>query len=136
MAIGVVANAAPVGVFPLALARKFTRKPAWLVRMNRYNSGEQQALPLVTTPRWAFEQEHGLTVAEAATLRAFHDDHQGRMIPFYMYVPSETSPRWTPDPTGAATQGRYTVRFDCPFEPSIGIGRLRVSIGLVLLEVA
>jgi hypothetical protein len=136
MAIGVVANAVPVGVLPQRLARKFTRVENWLTQANRYPSGEQQAKSLVATPRWAFELECGLTAEEAAELRTFYEDHGGGMIPFYLYVPEEATPRWTIDLTGASASGRYTVHFIGAWDQTVGIGTLRVGAAIRMMQLA
>lgn len=136
MAIGVVQNAVPQGVFPQALTRRFVRSSAWLVRQNRYVDGTQQADSLVLTAREAWELECGLTAAQATALRGFYVDHNGPLIPFYFYDVNETSPLYKIDPTGSSTAGRYTVRFDGPWDQQIGGGSLRVGAGMRLIQVA
>jgi hypothetical protein len=56
---------------------------------------------------------------------------KGPQEPFYVYDPWDTSPRFSYDPTGQATQGRYTVRFEGGWEQSAGIGLIEVSLELV-----
>lgn len=55
------------------------------------------------------------------------------MEPFYFYDPYEMNPKFSHDPTGADTAGRYVVRFNYDWNESIGIGRSDVQIELVEL---
>lgn len=72
-----------------------------------------------------------LKAADLAALKSFYEAHQG--IPFYFYSPSEATPG-TPvgsnyDPTGAATQGRYTVRFTTQdWKETVDIARANVDL--------
>jgi hypothetical protein len=66
-------------------------------------------------------------------LRDFYDARKGPEEPFYFYDPYETVPKFSYDPTGAATQGHYTVRFEGPWEQAVGLARADVEISLVEL---
>ena len=67
------------------------------------------------------------------TLRDFYDARSGPTEPFYFYDPYETNPKFSWDPTGIATTGRYTVRFDGEWSQTVGLGRSDVSIELIEL---
>jgi hypothetical protein len=74
-----------------------------------------------------------LAPAQLQALRDFYDARKGPTEPFYFYDQYETTPKFSWDPTGSVTQGRYTVRFDCEWSPSVELGRADVSIGLIEL---
>ena len=52
---------------------------------------------------------------------------------FYSYDPYETSPKFSYDPTGVATTGRHTVRFNSDWQQSSGPARSDVEIELLEL---
>lgn len=136
MPIGNVQNAVPEGVFPHALARRFIRSSAWLGRMNRYADGSQQGASLVETPRESWELECGLTAEQAEVLISFYRAHNGPLSAFYYYDLSETEPRYTTDPDGASTFGRYVCRFDGGLDQQMGIGSLRFGVGIRIIQLA
>lgn len=136
MAIGNVANAVPVGVFPHSLARRFSRRESMLTRQNRYVNGELQSGVLVATPRWEFVCEYALTAAQSVEFRDFYLDHNGILIPFHFYVLEETSPRWSTDATGASASGRYVMRFASALDISFGVGTLRAGASFSLIQLA
>jgi len=74
-----------------------------------------------------------LTPVQLAALRNFYDARKGPQEPFYFYDPWDAKPKFSYDPTGQATQGRYTVRFEGAWEQSAGIGLIEVSVELVEL---
>jgi hypothetical protein len=66
--------------------------------------------------------------ADYSTLYTFFRNHLAQ--PFYFYVPRETQPAFTPDPTGASPFGRYVVVWDGNWSDQFGVGRSEVSLGL------
>jgi hypothetical protein len=62
-------------------------------------------------------------------LRAFMLAHPADA--FYFYEPTETSPLYSYDPTGEATDGRYLVRFASDWSQSMGIRRGETGVDLV-----
>jgi hypothetical protein len=75
-----------------------------------------------------------LPAAALQALRDFYDACNGPTDAFYFYDPYETSPKFSHDPTGVATTGRYTVRFNSEWNQSCEPGR--ASVNLELIEVA
>jgi phage-related protein len=130
---GSVQNAAPATVLPQTLCRAFARQQAYPLIENEYRNGESQRSVLATNSRKRWRLAKRLTPEQVQTLRDFYDARGGATEPFYFYDPYETSPKFSWDPTGAATTGRYTVRFDSGWEQSAGPGRLDVQIELVEL---
>ncbi len=130
---GSVENAAPVTVLPQSLCRAFVHGREYALLDNEYRNGESQRGLLVATSRKRWRLGKRLTPDQLATLQAFYDARNGPQQPFYFYDPYDTSPKFSYDPTGVATQGRYTVRFDGYWEQSVGIGRADVEISLIEL---
>lgn len=108
---GSVANAAPATVLPDTLSRAFARAFGWPVNVNEYRLGESQRAYLAGTSRKSWRLAKRLSASDLDDLRDFFEDRGGSTEPFYFYDPWETSPKFTPDPTGVETTGRYTVRF-------------------------
>jgi len=130
---GSVSNAAPATVMPWNLCRLFAHERTYPVLENEYRNGESQRSPQATNSRKRWRLAHRVTPTALATLRDFYDDRGGPMEPFYFYDVWETDPLYTYDPTGAASDGRYTVCFDCAWEQTIGMGRSDVPIELIEL---
>jgi hypothetical protein len=130
---GSVQNAAPLTVMPASLSRSFAHERAYPVVESEYRNGESQRSVQATNSgkRWRLAKR--LTPFQLATLRDFYDARKGPTEPFYFYDPCETNPRFTSDPTGQPATGRYTVRFDCEWRQSCGIGRSDVEIQLIEL---
>jgi phage-related protein len=128
---GPVANAAPSEVLPHSLCRTFARSQEYAVLDNEYRNGESQRSALVATSRKRWRLAKRLTPDAIEELGDFYDARHGPQEPFYFYDPYETSPKFTPDPTGQAIPGRYTVRFEGSFDQSVGLGRADVEIQLV-----
>ena len=131
---GSVQNAAPVTVLPLSLCRSFAHERAYPFIENEYKNGESQRSVLAATnsrKQWRLAKR--LTTAALQTLRDFYDARKGRTEPFYFYDPYETVPKFSYDPAGVVTVGRYTVRFDSGWSQSVGLGRSDVQIELVEL---
>lgn len=131
---GSVAGAAPTAVLPRILATLFERSQEWTVDENVYRAGEVQRDVLVSTSRKRWSITRRLTVAQIDALRQFYLDRDGGNEEFYMYDPVETSPAMSDagyDPTGAATAGRYAVRFEGPWRETLMLGRNEGSLELV-----
>jgi hypothetical protein len=69
-----------------------------------------------------------LTPTALVALRNFFDARNGSTEPFYFYDPYDTNPKFSYDPTGVATVGRYIVRFNGDWQQSCGPGRSDVQI--------
>lgn len=134
MAIGSVANAAPATVLPWSLCSAFSRSEIYKVDENRYRDGTSQRLNQVTNSRKAWDNTRPLTVSKLATLEAFWIARRC-VEPFYFYDVSETT-AFAYDVTGASTTGRYTVRFEGPWEVNLRGGTLRGVVAIKLVEVA
>lgn len=135
MAIGVVDYAAAVGVLPWNLCRRFTRSQVYQVRENRYPDGQSQRDLLTETSRKAWQLTIPLAPDELTELRTFYEEHAGGHIPFTFYDVNETAPAWHYDDTGVAVSGKYTCRFDSPWDQNMGVGYLRATVDLRIVEV-
>ena len=130
---GSVSNAAPATVLPWSLCKAFSHSREWAVNVNEYRNGEAQRGYLVSTSRKRWTTQRRLAPAELETFRDFYDDRKGPQEPFYFYDPWDTSPKFSYDPTGAETIGRYVVRFDCAWSQTVGMGRVDTQIDLLEL---
>jgi len=130
---GSVQNAVPATVLPQSLSRAFAHERAYPMIENEYKNGESQRSVLATNSRKRWRLAKRLPATLLQTLRDFYDARHGATEAFYFYDPYETSPRFSSDPTGVATTGRYTVRFDGEWIQSSGPGRSDVSIELIEL---
>jgi len=130
---GNVQNAVPATVLPLSLCRSFVHERAYPLIENEYKNGESQRSVLATNSRKRWRLAKRLTAAALQTLRAFYDARNGSTEAFYFYDPFETSPKFSYDPTGQATTGRYTVRFNGDWQQASGPGRSDVQIELLEL---
>ena len=130
---GSVSNAAPATVLPWSLCKAFSHSREWAVNVNGYRNGEAQRGYLVSTSRKRWSMQRRLTPAQLETLRDFYNDRGGPHETFYFYDPWDTSPKFSYDPTGVETIGRYVVRFDCPWSQVIGMGRADAQIDLIEL---
>jgi hypothetical protein len=128
---GSVSLAAPVMVLPASLSRAFVHAREYPVLVNEYQNGESQRGRLADTSRKRWRLAKQLTPAHLAALRDFYDARNGPQEAFYFYDPYETSPPFSHDPTGAATQGRYTVRFEGAWSQNSGPARSECEIELV-----
>ena len=133
MSVGVVAAAAPQGVFPWHLAASFTPDENWDILVNSYVDGECQKRALVADSRKAFTLAENLSAAQLIELREFWATHE-TMVPFYFYDVTETV-NFAYDASGVSTVGRYIMRFDMPFQTTFVLGR-RGQVSLRLIEVA
>lgn len=130
---GSVANADPSTVMPATLCRAFTRLREYPVIENTYKGGESQRDRLADTSRAGWKLTKRLTPTALGTLRTFFEARHGAQEAFYFYDPNETSPRYTSDPTGFETVGRYTVRFEGAWQQAATPGRLDVALTLIEL---
>lgn len=122
-------------VLPLSLCRAFAHSREWAVDLNEYQNGEMQVRARPAASRKAWKQSKSLTSAELSTLRTFFFDRKGATEAFYVYDGTERTPKWSWDPTGASTVGRYTVRFAGDrFQQTVTNGRH--SVDIEFLEVA
>jgi len=130
---GSVENAAPSTVLPWSLSRAVVRSQEYPVLDNEYRNGESQRSVQVSNSRKRWRLAKRLAPAQLQVLRDFYEARRGPAEPFYFYDPWDTNPRFSYDPTGQATQGRYTVRFEGGWEQSAGIGLIEVTLELVEL---
>ena len=129
---GSVQNAAPVTVLPQSLCRAFAHERAYPFIENEYKNGESQRSVLATTnsrKQWRLAKR--LAPTALLTLRNFFDARKGATEPFYFYDPYETVPKFSYDPAGVVTVGRYTVIFRGDWQQSCGPGRSDVQIELM-----
>jgi hypothetical protein len=126
-----VAAAAPVFVLPYSLASAFQQVRTYAVDQNRYPDGSVQSrvIPDSSRKRWVIGRK--CTADELGDLRQFYIDRKGGAEEFYTYDPYETSPQFSYDETGVATQGRYAVRFDGNFQQSLGMGTHPAQFSLI-----
>ena len=85
------------------------------------------------TSRKRWRTVRRLTPTLLQAFRDFYDLRRGPQEPFYFYDPWDTTPKFSHDPTGVASVGRYTVRFEGYWEQMVGMGRADVEISLVEL---
>ena len=130
---GSIQNVAPSAVLPQSLCRAFAHERSYPVIENEYRNGESQRSVQATTSRKRWRLAERLSPGALAALRDFYDARKGATEPFYFYDAYETSPKFSHDPTGQATAGRYAVRFDSEWSQSVGLGRADVSIELIEL---
>jgi len=130
---GSVQNAAPLTVLPASLSQAFTHEREYPVLDNEYRNGESQRSVQAANSRKRWKLAKRLTPTQLAALRDFYDARKGPTEPFYFYDPWETIPKFSYDPTGQATQGRYTVRFAGPWKQSASLSRTDLSLELIEL---
>lgn len=130
---GSVQNASPLTVMPSSLSRTFVQEREYPVLGNEYRQGESQRSVQVSNSRKRWRLAKRLAPVALAALRDYYDARRGSTEPFYFYDPYETNPRFTHDPTGQATAGRYTVRFANPWTESLTLGRADLAIELIEL---
>jgi len=137
MPIGVVENALPddADLLPWHFCLKFVRTNTWLVQSNEYRNGESQVVTPVTNSRKFWQLDLRQVMEHIEELRDFYLAHQGPVIPFYFYDVTET-PNFTYDVTGDSAVGKHVVRFDGPWDLSTGVGVLRGSTTIRLVETA
>jgi hypothetical protein len=129
MPAGVVQLAMPTAVMPLSLSSAFIEIQTLPARVNEYHDGTSHRSPILAAVRRSWRLAKHLPNDQLLELRAFWET-QG-LASFYFYNPSETSPRYSYDPTGSAVQGRYTVRFNNSWSQQTGIGMVDTEIELI-----
>jgi phage-related protein len=130
---GSVQNAAATTVLPLSLCRAFAHERAYPLIENEYKNGESQRSVLATNSRKRWRLAKRLPATALQTLRNFYDARSGATEAFYFYDPYETTPKFSYDPTGQSTVGRYTVRFNGDWQQSSTPGRSDISVELLEL---
>jgi len=131
---GNVSAAAPSTVMPLSLSKAFSHSREYPLIENEYKNGESQRSLNAASSRKTWQLTKRLTPSQLATLRTFYFALNGPQQPFYFYDPFETSPKFSYDGTGVVTTGRYTVRFDTPWQQQAFPARLETPV--VLIELA
>ena len=132
---GSVSNATPSTVLPQILARAFSRSQEYIVIANEYRNGESQRRRVTETSRKTWRFTRRMTTAQLQALRNFYFARHGAHQPFYAYDPLETVPKFSHDPTGVDTNGRYTVRFASDWNQSVFAGG-RAEATIQFVEVA
>lgn len=130
---GSVSVAAPTTVLPWSLCKVFGHSREYATLDNEYKNGESQRSLLVATSRKAWRTTRRLTPTVLAAFREFYNARRGAQEPFYFYDPWDASPQFSYDATGVDEVGRYTVRFEGPWEQTVGMGRGDAQISLVEL---
>jgi hypothetical protein len=122
---------------PWNLAKDFARTNSFagMTVINDYNGGESQRRATVANVRRMWSATFRLTAEQLAALRGFYEDQDGGLRPFYFYDVTETED-FAYDETGASATGRYTVRFDSDWQQEIGVGQLRGTVTIRLIELA
>lgn len=128
---GTIASASPSVVMPYSLAVAFQQSRAYTNDENRYLAGEVQRSALVATSRKQWQLTKRLTAAELGALRTFYLAQKGGTIEFYFYDVYETSPKFSYDVTGAASAGRYAVRFQGNLDLTLNLGRHQAQLSLI-----
>lgn len=130
---GSVANAAPTEVLPQILCLALQQDRHYELLANEYQNGESQRSLLVATSRKAFVARFRKDSTALVPARDFFDARKGSHQPFYLYYPFETSPKFSHDPSGVATTGRYTVRLDGDWQQIFEIARGEYELRFVEL---
>jgi hypothetical protein len=128
---GSVLNAAPATVLPQSLCKTFVHERAYPLIENEYKNGESQRSVLATNSRRRWRLAKRLAPTALHTLRDFFEARNGATEPFYFYDPYDTNPRFSYDPTGVVTVGRYSVRFEGDWNQLTALGRSELNITLV-----
>ena len=126
---GSVANAAPATTMPWSLCKAFGHVREYPLIENEYRDGESQRSLQAQTSRKRWTTTRRLTPAALLTLRDFFIARKGPHEPFYFYEHTETDPKYDSTPSGST--GRYTVRFEGPYQQSCGPGRGDVQLSIV-----
>lgn len=127
---GSIANAAPTAVLPLSLSRAFSHSREYPLIENEYKDGTSQRSLQASTSRKRWKLTKRLTPSQLSALRTFYFARNGPLDEFYFYDPFETSPKFSYDGTGVATTGRYTVRFEGPWQQLITFSRADADLAL------
>jgi len=131
-----VQNAVPNGVLPQTLCTAFTEERAFLQIQSQYHDGTAHRRQLAQTSRRTFKLAKRLASADLATLKAFYDQQQGGITPFFFYNPwdgTQTGSNY--DSSSNSTVGRYTVVFRGGWQQTTALVRTNIP-QLELIEVA
>jgi len=119
----------PQDVMPLIVMQAFNEQLRIEALVNDgYTDGSSDRVALSNGARAFFRVTGRLTPATWQSLRNFYLTHKGKA--FYFYFGRECSPPYHYDPTGGATQGRYTVVFDGSYAETYTINAAQVAFGL------
>src|ERR1035438_1128965 len=133
---GNIQNSTPNGVMPQTLCTAFAEERALLQLQSQYHDGTTHRRQLAQTSRRTFKLAKRLAASDLATLKAFYDQQQGGMIPFFFYNPWDGTPTGSNyDPAGNSTVGRYTVVFRGGRQQTTALVRTNTP-QLELIEVA
>lgn len=128
-------SATPTVVMPFSVSQSFVRRRAYQGLINtEYCDASADRSALVTNSRKSWTLAKNLTPAAMQTLRDFWIDRKGGTLPFYFYDGMETVPKWSWDPTGASSTGRYIVRFEGGWSDEILLNRANATITLVEIQ--
>lgn len=119
-------------VMPNSLCRAFSHRRDIAAVVNQYQNGESQVSLWVTTgaSRKSWTCPRRLTSSALATLRSFYDSCNGPQKAFFFYdLVNHKDAVY--DPSGTATTGRYTVRFDGPWQQTSVPGRSDCPVSFV-----
>jgi hypothetical protein len=106
-----ITPANPTAVLPKLVSIAFNEQVRFEALVNQgYADASSDRAPLVQNPRSFFRITTKLSPAQWKALRDFFSLHYGEA--FYFYFGRETTPPYSVDTSGAATDGRYTVVFD------------------------
>jgi hypothetical protein len=127
MSLGNVSLATPTGVLPFLPFASYTETYTMpLVSSTDYPDGRYQARVQALAPRRGWAVVCRTDRAGASGLKTFWDARKANAGPFWAYFKKADY-----DPTGASASGRVAVRFDGPFQVTIGPGRVDVQFKLV-----
>ena len=133
-----ISAASPSGVMPLSLCTAFAESREFAQLQSVYNDGTIQRSQLAQSSRRTFVLAKRLSAAALATLYSFWVARNGGLTPFVFYNPFEPASGQPVgsnyDPTGASTQGRYTVVFRGNWAQATDVARTNVQ-GLGFVEV-
>ena len=121
-----IRNAISVGVMPYSLSAQFSESREYPLLVTEYRDGSSQRQVLSDSSRKQFRLAKRLSATELSELRLFYLEHVTDAFHFY---PKQTDH----DPTGESAVGRYLVRFDGPWNESLGLGRSTAELQLVEL---
>ncbi len=125
-----VITPAPTVVMPWKLCTAFESTSEFVTLVNEYPTGDTQRRALTTTERRRWRLARKLTALEWASFLTFWEQVKGGQS-FYFYDPWETVPRFHYDPTGAALNGRYRVRFAAALPLNAVLPRVEAQLELI-----
>ncbi len=130
---GSVENASPTGVMPWSLCKAFGHSREYPILENEYRDGSSQRSRLANTSRKRWSTQRRLAPDLLDEFRQHYEDCRGGLDAFWFYDPYDTNPKFSYDPTGIATTGRYLVRYDCEWSQEAGIARSDVRLDVIEL---